>query len=431
MAIFYVSTAGSNTAPYDTWAKAATTLATAVTASAANDEIRLASDETQTLSAATTYIVKSATKIVSVNKTTDVQEAGAIIEFTGVASTAELRFTSSVGTDAYSWLVGVTIRFGKSGVTHTLRASINMENCTLYRDATAALNLEGSSKYRNCTFSNNTGVTSAIGTANSQGSITYTDCIFFSSGGVPSPVFGAHVGLFASGCDFSTCQNLYASQGIVGAILFHNCKLHATPTFAAQTSANGPLVRYHACSSGDHSYNANLLMHTGSVIENTGVYLTSGGATISDVDGSDVPLSHMLVSSAKAYAGSPLYSEWFYTKITATGSKTFDIKIAHTLGAALKDNEAWIEVEFMGDASLPTFNNAISAPVLSGTDIPDLLAAGSNLSDTAEAWTGITSEITHTLSKTVTVNQQGWARARVALGKASTTIYVNPTVTVS
>ena len=85
----------------------------------------------------------------------------------------------------------------------------------------------------------------------------------------------------------------------------------------------------------------------------------------------------------------------------------------------------------MADVNNPMTTNVIDAPVISGTNSLDMLSVGSDRNSTTDSWTGIVGGITHTLSKTVVVNQIGFARARVCLAKPSTTIYVDPQVIVA
>jgi hypothetical protein len=431
MATLHVSTTGSNTSPYDTWAKAATVLATAVTAAAAGDVILVDSVDTQTLSAATTYSCNNGIQIISANTTTSQQEVGAIIDFTSTAVTAELRVSSANASYVSPYIYGITFKIGKTGVTHSVRLSGVYDACTVERVATATFSIDQGALFRKCTYVNAAGVTSAIGYANSSGMSYHQSCTFFPSGGVPTYVFAANNGLFASGCDFSTCTAIYNSTNASGYFQFVNCKLHPSFSYTAQGYNSNPILEYFSCSSGDKIYDYVKISFTGIASDNTGVYLTSGGATFLDQDGTNDPMSIMCVSSANARKFYPLYSPWFSVQLTSTGSKTVSVKIAHTLAAVLKDNDAWLEVEYYGDSATPISNSSVTAPIISATGCVDTLATGSDLTDTTEAWTGITSEITHTLSKTITVAQQGFARVRVALAKASTTIYVDPQVTVS
>lgn len=240
--------------------------------------------------------------------------------------------------------------------------------------------------------------------------------------------------LKASACDFSNATALInvASDNNPCIWSFTACKVPATVFSGTHPGLGSSVIELMACgtSTDDHNYQYAFIDGSGQINQNTGVYLTTGGASFTDTNGSLVPVSLQEVSSANASKVFPLKTPWFNVEVPSTGSKTFSVKIANTV-AALKDTEVWLELEYMADSANPMTTNVIDAPVVSGTNSLDILAAGTNRTDTAEAWTGITGEITHTLSKTVTVNQIGWARARVCLAKASTTIYVDPQVTVA
>lgn len=432
MATLHVATTGSNTAPYDTWAKAATTLATAVAASAANDIILIDSAGTQTITTETTYNCPSSLQIVSANTTTSAPEVGAVIDFTGTVTTATLRFSVSAATNTSPAIWGCEIRFGRSGVTHTFRSSACLFSCTLNRLAAATLNLENFIEVTNCVFVNATGVTSNVSTANNTGRIIYRNCTFFPAGGVPSPVFGGHSSLNAFGCDFSTCTNLLASSGISGQFVFANSKLHSSTVYPQQGFTNSPEIEYFGCSATDVTYNYVKINQMGTITSNTGVYLAADGATIKDSAGNADNYALQMISSSFAARQAPLYSPWISIFNSVTTAQTIAVKVAHTLGAALKNNECWLEIDYMNDAASTLSTLAITAPVVSGTNSIDILSAGSDLTDDAvDQWTGITGEIEHTLSKSITATKQGYIRVRVALAKASTTLYVDPKIRIS
>ena len=235
------------------------------------------------------------------------------------------------------------------------------------------------------------------------------------------------------GCDFSSCSYLVdRPYGGFGAVINAvNCKLPSTIMSGTLLYPAEMPVELHSCSSSDINYGYYYRNGSGQITHDSGVYLTTGGASFTNTDGTSVPISLLTVSSVYSTFATPLKTPWFNVEVPSTGSKTFSVKIANT-SSVLKDNEIWLELEYMGDATIPKITNVIDAPIVFGSiNSPDILAAGTNRTDTAEAWTGISGEITHTLSKTVTVNQIGWARARVCLAKASTTIYVDPKVRIS
>jgi hypothetical protein len=239
--------------------------------------------------------------------------------------------------------------------------------------------------------------------------------------------------IFVKNSDVSNCTNLVDVSVDNNTVFnFVNCIVPSTITTGTHPGIGAGTVTCYGCgaSINEIPFYYYYLDGSGVISSNTGVYLTTGGATVADAGGTATAVSQMMVASANANQYWPLCTEYINVYIPSTGSKTFSIKLATTDGV-LKDIEAWLEVEFMGDAAHCRTSVAITAPAVGSTNTVNVLSAGSNLTDTAEAWTGITSEYTHTLSKTVTVNQIGWARARVCLAKPSITIYVNPAVAVS
>ena len=87
-----------------------------------------------------------------------------------------------------------------------------------------------------------------------------------------------------------------------------------------------------------------------------------------------------------------------------------------TDGVTLKDNEAWVEVEYLGTSGLPLGSFASDAA-------PDVLDSGTNqTTDATSSWTttGLGSPVKQSLATTFTPQEKGLVRARVCLAKAST-----------
>lgn len=244
--------------------------------------------------------------------------------------------------------------------------------------------------------------------------------------------------LLANSCDFSYATNLteVAADDEPFDFKFINCKLPSTIFTGTHPGIGAGYFELHGCGTAtdDHNYQYSYLDGSGQIDHNTSIYLTTGGASFTDTGGTAVNVSLLVASSANASKPFPLKTPWFNVAVGSTGSKTFSVKLAYDNATALKDIDCWLELEYMADTANPMTTNVITAPVVSGTNSLDVLAAGSNLTNTSEGWTGTsgwTNKKTATLSKTVTVNQIGFARARVCLAKASTTIYVDPQVTVA
>jgi hypothetical protein len=165
----------------------------------------------------------------------------------------------------------------------------------------------------------------------------------------------------------------------------------------------------------------------GAVNSSTSIY-RSGGAEIDAT-----AFSWGMVSGTVCSEAAPLYTPWIYGSIASTGSKTFTLYVSQNGGSGdLTDAEIWMEVEYLGTSSSPMYSlgsdqrsNSTNAFV-SVTEAPDAQA-----DDTTSSWTGITATYKQVLAVTGTVNDAGLYRARVALGKVSTTVYVDPKVTVT
>ena len=90
--------------------------------------------------------------------------------------------------------------------------------------------------------------------------------------------------------------------------------------------------------------------------------------------------------------------------------------------ASTKDNEIWLDVEYLGSASSP-----LASFVNDGTS--NLLTAPVDQTTSAVTWSGTGTKFK--LNVSFTPQQKGWAYARVKVGKPSTTFYIDPIVTLS
>jgi hypothetical protein len=444
MADYYVRSGGNdggsyfNSSPY----ASLKALTDAVTLTE-NDTVYFASDhESATLSA--TYTVTcpndSGLRFLSVNRTTRALEIGAhertngnySYVINGALYVYGMTFSAGAGISQGSAVVGLA----RSNVPVDIQL---FDACTFWINSTnssAHFAIGGSDntnrhtvKLQDCAFT----FIADVGTIRIYGAsyVDMQDCILSSAVTTLFPVQtsrGMPNLLMNTGCDYSLATNLFdvtlADDPFVVAMV--GCLVPSTLVTGTHPGPGSINLNLQGCGTAtdDFAYGFYNNDGTGVVQQNTSVYLTTGGASFKDTDGATVPMSLSLTPSTHARYVTPLYTPWFNVEITATGSKTFSVKTAHTEAAVLKDNELWLEVEYMGNAAHPQLTNVTTAS--------DIIAAGSNLTDTTEAWTGITSEKTHTLSKTVTVSQQGWARARVALAKQTTNaVYVDPQVTVS
>lgn len=263
------------------------------------------------------------------------------------------------------------------------------------------------------------------------------------SGTAPTTLFTIGVAnnlglrLFSSGGDWSAATNCFSPAGddSPGIIQFVGCKIATPVTGSFSGGPQGLTVEFVGCGTGaDANYTLNYFKTDGSgtVEDDTSVYKTTGGAQGTDEGGTATSYSLKMVgNSTYATHLTPCYSPWIYRKIDSTGSKTLTIEIA-TTAAALKDTEAWAEFEYMGTSGVPQFSLGYDGDVpVTSTGTFDVTDAGTNRTDLAnDGWTGITTEYEYALAKTITINVEGYVRARVGLAK-NQTIYVDPKIAVT
>jgi hypothetical protein len=94
----------------------------------------------------------------------------------------------------------------------------------------------------------------------------------------------------------------------------------------------------------------------------------------------------------------------------------------HTVtdNVTLKDNEIWLEVEYLGNASYP-----LSSLIDNGSNV---LAAGASQATSTETWTttGLVTPVKQKLEVTFTPQMKGLIRWKVKYAKISSTVYICP-----
>jgi hypothetical protein len=98
-----------------------------------------------------------------------------------------------------------------------------------------------------------------------------------------------------------------------------------------------------------------------------------------------------------------------------------------TDNVTLTDAEAWIEVEYLGTSGFP-LGIWTSDRIANAT-----LGTPANQTSSSETWTttGLATPVKQKLAVSFTPQEKGLIRARVAVAKASTTMYYDPLLTVS
>jgi len=437
MAIIYVrSTDGSDSDNGSTWALAKATLAGAGAIDAAGDTVYVSQNHAESSASLVqppwNGTAAAPIRIICADDSAEppTQAAtGASVTTTG-ASDISLTFGSF-------FYHGITFNCGTGTGSRTLtlgtagaNARIVFESCNFNLVATGSSGqiLLNGTFARNCGFSfSNAGQFIQVSSFLPEirgGSIL---------AGSTSPTFvfnvtGCH-DFLCEGFDFSNCSagvNLVNSNAATAVlrVRLRNCKLPASWSGALVNNVStmhiNSVVEMINCSAGAVNYAYRRQTALGSVAHETTI-VKSGGAS----DGV-TPISWKLVSLSPVFPSTALESENLYAyNSTVGGSVTATVEIV-TDGVTLKDDEIWLDVEYLGSSSQPLATNARDRK-------SDPVASGVNQSTSSVTWTttGLASPVKQKLEVTFTPQMAGYVIARVLLAKPSTTVYVDPTLTLA
>lgn len=144
---------------------------------------------------------------------------------------------------------------------------------------------------------------------------------------------------------------------------------------------------------------------------------------------SAIPLAYKFTPNSKCSIESPLEMPLPFKILTTTGSKVIDIELLENYTVALNDSEMWANIFYLGTLARTTWDVDQSSKVFVGTT-PVTLDNGVGTGDWAGTTTGFVSK---KLTATVTVNRTGYFMAMVFLGKFETAkvAYVCPLIDVT
>lgn len=444
MTVYYVDDGGSNTSPYDTWAKAAPTLAA----------LQAGAGTALTTGGNVVYIGADS---VSTGDNT----GAADITFTGPANGNVDIVSATVGTTNYSKsstnqivqnggdvkiifyqgfsLYGIKMSSTgmiklSTGAAASGQATVQTRDCTFLPGGNRQVELvqSGTSpeihRHVNLTIypdkdagSNNRQFIDLYGGFYEFVGLTFQNSASGRNG--PLMAMGNNSGKFSfSGANFGAiaAQTAIFSVGsCTGKVDCLNCSTLASPVWTTGTPYTSFELRATNCKSADAPEGLYLGNYYGSAESSTTVYRT-GGARVENV-----PCSHKMVSNAGVSYSKPLYTPWYYLPITAAGTKTFTAYVAQDGGAGdLTDAEVWLEVEYMATANDGRYSLA--------TDKAAYGAGAAQDDDTTSTWANITATYKQKLAvSSISVGEEGLCRARIGLGKASQTLYVDPLIVMS
>ncbi len=436
MADIFCDDGGSNTAPYETWAAAATTFLVAVDAASAGDRLMIGHDHNEDPGGSVTYAFPGTAASPNVVLSALSSAGGSTVTYT-VASGVQLDTDTSGNFDivmnGHAHVYGFNMIVGDDFISSGSPARIILEDCEIELTGTSSNVTTGSASGQNVFELRDTDLNYSGGGASSGFSMNSPVNLRWSGGTIswsgtqPTALFDAFDEMtlvHLSGVDLSAISSALVDVSSAGDINFemHHCLLHASVALTTGTIASqGTTVLMSGCddSTGNDLYRLEYVDFWGSTVHDDAIFRDDGAS-----DG-DNPISWKMVSTANAVEFSvPTKSPPIYSWIDATGSTTFTVNLNWDSASDLQDDEVWLEIEFL-EASADTDS------AFADDRMTDITSTPADQDNNSEAWTGtsgFSNENQQEVAVTATVNRVGPVIARVCLAKPSTTIYVDPLI---
>jgi hypothetical protein len=436
----FCSSTGSNTAPYNTWATAATTFAAAIAqASSAGDKIVVdVTNPPADVAAATTWtFLASVAVIASTNSGTATITPTTMGETAWLGSAASFSITVSGAVAVYFY--GITFRIGGTSnaaisVNYTNGGSFVFESCLIWLGTTyagAILNI-GASGNGQKTYTKLVNTNFKYG---ASGHLTRLSGLFDAEGGsvlatgaIPATFiypFVGFTGAVFNGFDASALGSgtLVAGTTYSAAVVhFVQPKLGsgyiARSAYATPSLSSGE-VWIHDGSSGSAQGLFGYYNDFGSIVSDTGVYVTAGAAA----------QSWKITTTANCSFTTPFVTPWVDQWNSTLTAITPSMEILRTDSTSAYTNaDMWGEFTAKVTTGTPesTFYSSRQplADYLAGT-AGTALATGTGTGNWTGAgatpWSGKVDS-----GASLTPAYAGYLRARLAVAVPSATIYLNP-----
>lgn len=456
MAIIYVKSGSSNTSPFDTWAKAATTLAGAAGADAAGDTIYLSDAHSESsASAQTIALAGTLADPVRVICGDDAAEPP-----TAVATTASVLTTGANGITTYGIAEFYGVKFSAGSGAVNAPITINtysvvgnsrerFEDCEFLIPASgsgASIRINNNGAASNAVNCRTDFANCFVETKTTSGNCLLLAGLFvWDGGGLKSGQASSSAALIApistagrttscelSGLDFQymgSGQAMFAANNTTAKMTMRNCRLPSgwSGSLVSGTLTAGDYYVMHNCDDGDTNYALWVQTYAGTILSEDVIVRTGGASngttTISwrMAAGGDVKYPTITLESPEIVQ----WNETTGSSITATIEVVHDSVGSGTSGA-LTNAECWLEVQYLGTSGVPlgTFDSDVKA---------DILASAADQTSSSETWTttGLTTPVKQKLSVTFTPQEKGYVHAVVKFAIPSETVYVDPKLTIA
>ena len=428
--VVYCNDDGSNTSPYETLAKAATTFLVAVDQLVAGEDLLIGMDHSETPTNPTyTFPGTDAApnRVISINTTTEDYDKADNIQI-DVDSLGDMDIVGHVK------FYGISIRVGDDLTTDTINSSILFDDSVIELDRTTATWGFGHATGKNALLLKNTAVNFSGGGANTRfnpadsGAFDWKGGTLLHGGTQPSALFAGFARIMflsISGVDLSsiTTALIDVSAGTPQVELHHNLLASGVALTIGTIAIANTKVLMSGCddTTGNDLYRLEYVDYYGAVVHDDAIFVTSGGAS----DGT-TPISWKMVTTANATEFSePLISPPITIWADSTGSQTFTVQCLWDSLTDIQNDEIWLEIEYLS-ASADTESD------FANDGLANVLATPADQTTNSTAWTeSLTNDNEFAIAVTATINRVGPVICRVHLAKPSTTVYIDPKVTVT
>jgi hypothetical protein len=441
MAIYYLRSLAAGTGTGADWANAYTTLTTALSGKTGADTIYVADDHAETgITGAIAFpSTSSGLRLLCVG--THTVNPPTVTE--GLASTATCAHSANMTVTGSAHIHGVTF----SAATGIIFGS-NAGNFSVLTTKDVTLT-PGGTGYTIGTNSANSGELTRLDNISLGSTFNHSVTIFgvaVINGGSITGSSATVTVLFRKSPDRTTsnlqvngfdASNAATSVSLIdldasgsGMASFRNCKLPASwsGSLVSGTYYPGSRISMYNCDSTDTNYRLWVEDYYGSVKDETTIVRT-GGAAGGQTSGATTLSAFAWKVASKStafYVQGAFATDEIVAWVDTVGSALTATVEVVTDGVTLTDADCWLEIQYLGTSGVPLalFANDAAA---------NILTAPVNQTSSSETWTttGLTTPVKQKLSVTFTPQEKGFIHAVVKLTKASTTVYVDPKLTVA
>lgn len=204
-------------------------------------------------------------------------------------------------------------------------------------------------------------------------------------------------------------------------IVFKRCKLNSSHiTYSGDLKLSATTIKVHSCDDANTIAAFEEYYREGNILSDTGIYLNA------TYDGTNGYSARMETESWTNEFGNPL--RFKLADLYSTANPTITTELVLDSATALNDDDFWIEIEYP-DSTIGAYGKIDQT-----SRMTDIQITPSALTSSSVSWTGtgsMTNEQKRKVAVTISGGQAGVHTVWACLAKPSTTIYVDPEVTIS